>query len=259
MLLEPLFQDLAYVFLIKKMNSEEQFKNDQLRVLDLLARRFTIEFPKGTKSNAQISIYPKDLKYYKFSVDVFGELLMFILNKEESMYLVSGYDEDDTYELDRDMGEVIENPCFIVLLPKDFCEIKERLVHEIKHEIRDMRPKIGTIEFDSLNNVLRCGNIIHAFQKNPHGNSLNLKLFRNLWDNARQEGEKNKKKGQMFPLSVIACQIDLVASSKDYESNKKMQNKLNATIKALGRMLRNKKFPAYIERKSGGLQLVITK
>lgn len=103
------------------------------------------------------------------------------------------------------------------------------------------------LNFDSLNGVLRCGEIKpHSFHRGNRGDKPLLCLFRKLWDE-RQHIHRGvqKKAGQPFPPEALAAQIGV---SKD---------KVISMLKSITRVLQ--RFPAEIERENGILLIVTEK
>ena len=101
--------------------------------------------------------------------------------------------------------------------------------------------KLGKIEFDSLNGVLRCGKLAHAFHSKSGSASWNLKLFRELWNSMNKA----------LPQYTLAIRIELVESAKEFEQSKKMQQRFLNIVKSIKGILNEKGFPISIEQKKG--------
>lgn len=116
------------------------------------------------------------------------------------------------------------------------------LLHTVGEEKELLHPK--RMSFDSLNGVLRCGEIKpHSFHRGNNGDKPLLRLFRKLWDERQQIlNGVQKKAGQPFPAEALATQVDV---SKD---------KIFSMLKSITRILQ--RFPAEIERENGILLIV---
>ena len=117
--------------------------------------------------------------------------------------------------------------------------------HSDKQKERSAKEKM---DFDSQNGVLRYGEIKSSFHRGTKSNKPRLQLFRKLWEERRNiKNGKIIKKGEAFPVKALAEQVEV------------SEQKIQSMIKGFKRMLREKGFPADIERKNGILLLVAEK
>ena len=102
------------------------------------------------------------------------------------------------------------------------------------------------VSFDSLNGVLKCGDIKTSFHKGTKGDKPLLKLFRKLWNERKHLiNGVEKKKGKAFPKEALAVQIGISATI------------MPSKIKSLNRKLQ--KLPAKVETANGVLLIVTEK
>lgn len=113
------------------------------------------------------------------------------------------------------------------------------------------------IKFNSLVGTLRYGDITHSFHKGRNGDDLRLSLFKKLWEEKRfiKKGVEQIK-GKSLQPAFLAVQLNMTSDASTFARNKNVQERFFGIIKGINRILKNKKFPAYIERK-GGIQFVI--
>lgn len=130
---------------------------------------------------------------------------------------------------------------------------------EISERLNQANLKFNTLEleaglhwrpekmsFDSLNGVIRCRDIKpYSFHRGGKGDAPRLLLFRKLWDERKFiVNGIVKKGGKAFPVSALASQLEI------------SEDKIHELAKGLNRVLKNRKFPAEIEKKNGLLLIV---
>jgi len=117
-----------------------------------------------------------------------------------------------------------------------------------------IKPKI---KFDPLVGTLRCGEVIHAFQRGEKGEKERLILFKKLWEGRRfiKKGIE-KIQGKSWPPAFLAAKLNITNDADTFSHNEKARDKFFGIIKGINRILKDKKFPVHIERKNG-IQLVI--
>jgi hypothetical protein len=116
---------------------------------------------------------------------------------------------------------------------------------------------VSKMKFDSQNGVLRYGDVTHAFHKGQRGEEIRILFFRHLWDEKRliKKGVE-KISGTLRAPAYFAVQLDLVSDVSTFARDKKAKDRLSGFIKGINKILKQKGFPALIERK-GGVQLVV--
>lgn len=122
-------------------------------------------------------------------------------------------------------------------------------------EKRKQTASVGGMDFDSLNGVLRYGSTFHTFHNRKREDALRLELFKELWGNRKViEDRTQKEKGLALPPATLALRINLIDSAQKFPPSDEAA--FYSCLKGIQRFLRDKKFPARIERKNG-IQLVI--
>ena len=149
------------------------------------------------------------------------------------------------------------NIYFIIHKPsiEKLTEYKSKLENRLDyHVVQNQKYKV---DFDSLNCVLRFGTSVHAFHKKHHGEDIRIRLFKKLWDERRHiKRGKIMREGQSFPPESLASNLDIVSSASVFANDRKAKSRLFGLIKGIDRILRDKKFPASIDRHNGILLLV---
>lgn len=108
-----------------------------------------------------------------------------------------------------------------------------------------------------IDGVLRCGEIVHRFHRGQRGEEKRILFFRLLWDDRRwiKKGAE-KSSGTLRTPAYFAVQLNLASDVSAFARNKKIKDRLSGFIKGINKILKQKGFPALIERK-GGVQLVV--
>ncbi len=127
------------------------------------------------------------------------------------------------------------------------------------HETADQPSIIAQkTKFDSMTGVLAHKNTLHKFQRGTRGDKTRLLLFRKLWNERRYiKNGMVKRKGKPLMPEFLAVQLNITSDAQTFNRNKKAKDNLFNLIKGINRILRNKGFPAKIERQNA-IQLVIT-
>ncbi|MDP3697880.1 MAG: hypothetical protein Q8R55_07835 [Candidatus Taylorbacteria bacterium] len=111
--------------------------------------------------------------------------------------------------------------------------------------------------FNPQTGVISFGDIIHKFQRGTRGEKDRILLFKKLWDERRYvKNGVEKVKGKTHPPEFLAVQLNITENATTFSRNKIAKNRFFGIIKGINRILKDKRFPAKIERKNG-IQLVI--
>jgi len=125
--------------------------------------------------------------------------------------------------------------------------LPKNINNDIKHKIT----------FNGQTGVIRFGDTIHKFQRGTRGDKDRISLFKRLWDEKKYfKNGVEKIKGKPFTPEFLAVQLNITENATTFSRNEKAKNRFFGIIKGTNRILRDKGFPAKVERKSG-IQLVI--
>lgn len=125
----------------------------------------------------------------------------------------------------------------------------EPLIADNKKQKLAFNPQTGVIIF---------GDIIHKFQRGMRGEKDRILLFKKLWDEKRYiKNGVNKIVGKPLPPEFLAVQLNITENATTFNRNTKAKNRFFGIIKGINRILKDKGFPAKIERQNG-IQFVIT-
>jgi hypothetical protein len=131
------------------------------------------------------------------------------------------------------------------------------LLQHMVAEVMSEQGQLGSIRFDSQNGVLRFGDVSHTFHKSTDDERARLSLFRKLWDEKLVINDGGATtNGEAFPPSALAVQLGITNTPRDFEQDKSIRVKFYSMVRGINRLLREKGFPAHVERMSG-IQLII--
>ncbi|OGN14512.1 MAG: hypothetical protein A3G02_00395 [Candidatus Yanofskybacteria bacterium RIFCSPLOWO2_12_FULL_44_13b] len=113
------------------------------------------------------------------------------------------------------------------------------------------------MSFNRQTGIIGFGDIIHKFQRGTRGEKDRILLFKKLWDERRYiKNGVEKVKGKTHPPEFLAVQLNITENATTFSRNETAKNRFFGIIKGINRILKDKGFPAKIERKNG-IQLVI--
>lgn len=139
----------------------------------------------------------------------------------------------------------------------------EQIVPVSKIESQEMREPAtaGSIRqktsFNGQTGVVSFGDAIHKFHRGTRGDKKRISLFKKLWDEKKYfKNGIEKTKGKTLTPEFLAVQLNITQNATTFSRNKTATNRFFGLIKGINRTLKDKGFPAKIERQ-GGIQLVI--
>lgn len=246
------------------MKETNKFKNDKLKVLDLLYRKFSLEAstdPAKSPQKITVPIYARDLKSYDITPEEFGEMV-YLFTKNEDIEIVHGYDElqQITYRLESDE----DISCFDIGLPNIFEEIHKKMVLELEGE-ETVATKLRGKESISveLPPGTKWGNITIRFIDNDNVEITagDLICTRNYQEMGHEDRKQKRPDKQWQFLQLLSLQGGELSwdnnqkmSLKDIDAVKKKKQRLSDALKNCFGI---KEDPFYSYRKEGAYRIKI--
>ena len=137
-----------------------------------------------------------------------------------------------------------------IFLTLEIVDLLKQIRELVADRFIEGKQETGTqrLRWDAQNGILRYGDIAHSFQRGKRDTAPRFKFFRALWEERQHQGRNAQaKKGTRFSIKAWADKMEITETA------------IESMTKDVNRILREKKFPAKIERDNGLLLIVVEK